>query len=61
MLTETREILEYERSFYEELYRQEEDTPEIPVEPPSRTFPKITRMSRDYLDRELSAQELKKH
>lgn len=34
LLSDTKEILEYERSFYERLYEQEEDVPEIPINPP---------------------------
>lgn len=57
-LTETKDILEFERAFYEKLYEQDNDAPEIPLEQPSLNFPRISDLSRERLEGELSAQEL---
>lgn len=58
-LTDTKDILEYERAFYEKLYEQEEDVPEIPVHPPCNDFPQISEPLRVRMERELTAQELR--
>lgn len=54
-LTDTRDILEYESSFYEKLYEQDRETPEIPADPPSKDFPRIAELSRDRLERPITA------
>lgn len=59
ILTDPMDILEYERSFYESLYEQEDNVPDIPVDPLLQEFPRISDFSRARMERKLAAPELR--
>lgn len=59
LITDSKEILKYEHDFYQSLYSGDPSAQPIPMEPPFRDPPQISRHHKEALERPLSGVELK--
>lgn len=59
-LMDPQEILEYECTFYEKLYSQDDgDLTQLQEDHPFRDCPRISALKKDYMDRPISAPDLR--